>query len=813
MEHKFRRYTGSLLAIIVLGGLALRLYDIRAESVWWDEYTSLKYLDAPSLSAFLRINHTLDPATMPVYDAFEYLWGRLISPSPIGLRLASVVFGTATIGVMYATGALVFGPVAGLTAAICVALSPIHRHFSQEIHMYGPMTLLAAMSLYTLLRILRGGGRWWWAAHIVVNILLMWSHTFGLLAPFVEGVYLLLCRWIPFNPLRQPSRNVSIKDNNSSIAASAGDTQILRSKKLMAWCAVHAVLVVPLLYYVTGIQFWSPEQTASWQKTPGFFEFLGDVFADDAVHLTYQLRPSSQMRTLARLHPLFDLAWLVIAGAALVWGTRRMLRDRTMLLFILFLLLPPIILYTASLVWRPCIFPRYTVYCSLGLYVLIGGAIAALPRKGMRIAGVVAVAALMAYQIAILLPGPQRTDWLSAGRFLKQQADPRDPILVQVSIWKDVLLFNMGACANPVSSAETIETLADQAAFLLDCFGCGDLSRPCGRTIWMVVVLNYFESGPYKELNALLAARNLRYKVKEFQGIENILAYAITAVGKPVVEGKSPPGQKDFMEGYGNLAVALAEQGDRDTARRAARRIPGIESPGSPARDIYGNLLRAIESGGDVTGPAAAVRALLDGYGYRENNQLRAAAACFEAAARHDPNYAIAYSEWGMALADTNDRDKAVAPLRRAGELNPDLGVRYGRLTQVLAEKGDPAPTRKAMDCFLAGLGQLGSGQNDEARKTFEECARLDPKYALSYLCLSIVDIIENKIPECRAHLEKAFVADPVFLGAWRPFIVALFDTKDYNAAWDELHRIETAGGSVSTPFVEKLRAESGRDR
>ena len=117
------------------------------------------------------------------------------------------------------------------------------------------------------------------------------------------------------------------------------------------------------------------------------------------------------------------------------------------------------------------------------------------------------------------------------------------------------------------------------------------------------------------------------------------------------------------------------------------------------------------------------------------------------------------------------------------------------------------------MDLFLSGLGQLGSGRNDEARKTFEECARLDPQYALSHLCLAIVDLIENKIPECRAHLEKAFAADPVFLGAWRPFMVALFDTKDYNAAWHELHRIEAAGGSVSTPFVERLRAESGRDR
>ena len=44
--------------LIILGimivGLLLRLFGLRAESAWWDEYASLTFLDAPTLAAFLH---------------------------------------------------------------------------------------------------------------------------------------------------------------------------------------------------------------------------------------------------------------------------------------------------------------------------------------------------------------------------------------------------------------------------------------------------------------------------------------------------------------------------------------------------------------------------------------------------------------------------------------------------------------------------------------------------------------------------------------------------------------------------------------
>jgi len=87
-----------LLALILLTGLFARLHGISRESIWWDDFTSVMHLEPPQewqdspdyvrwnqtvirgtstgLLDFLRKNRSLDPATMPFYYTFEYLWNH-----------------------------------------------------------------------------------------------------------------------------------------------------------------------------------------------------------------------------------------------------------------------------------------------------------------------------------------------------------------------------------------------------------------------------------------------------------------------------------------------------------------------------------------------------------------------------------------------------------------------------------------------------------------------------------------------------------------------------------------------------------------
>ena len=142
-------------ALIFAAALALRVWHITAECPWYDEIITLRYLNAPSLADFLASVRLENGAVPPLYLALEYGWARLAVPSETSLRLLSVAFGELTVVMTYLMGRRLFGHVAGCVAAAGLAVNASHVVYSQEIRMYALTTLLAAISAYTFLGLLR----------------------------------------------------------------------------------------------------------------------------------------------------------------------------------------------------------------------------------------------------------------------------------------------------------------------------------------------------------------------------------------------------------------------------------------------------------------------------------------------------------------------------------------------------------------------------------------------------------------------------------------------------------------------------------
>src|SRR6266496_855935 len=67
-------------------------------------------------------------------------------------RMTSVVFGLATIYLIYQLGALLYGRQAGLIAALFVSLMPYHVVVTRQVLLDGPMVLFATLALYMLAR-------------------------------------------------------------------------------------------------------------------------------------------------------------------------------------------------------------------------------------------------------------------------------------------------------------------------------------------------------------------------------------------------------------------------------------------------------------------------------------------------------------------------------------------------------------------------------------------------------------------------------------------------------------------------------------
>lgn len=540
-------YHYAALAVILLAGAGLRLHNIGSESVWWDEFSSLIHLSppagyeespyfaqwqkttlqevAPSLFDFWQANRTLDPATMPLYYTLEYLAWNYGGHSVLLLRIISFVISMAALPLMYLFGRRLFGARAALLATALLALSPVHVQFAQEIRMYGLFTLLALASAYTFCRVADAGKVPWWAAHIAVNILLLWTHPFAVWIPFVEGLTLVL----------------AFRDRIGRVAV---------------WVACHAVLLVPTALYISTIRYYGVESTGSWMQMPDAFGFFGDLIGDDFVGMTYQFwakadtlnqfLPESISLLFVNYCAYIGLGLSALVLALLVLSVRSAytnapesgtavapLQRRWLLLLFLWAFLPPLILLVLSLTWRPMIQPRYTLHCSLALYLLVSAGAVSIPRRAWRTAAMALLVAGYLFQHALLFKGPHHPDWRGAAEYIEQNAHPDDLILAHDWLWRRVFAYNLGPVPNIVSYGGKFSTQEYRSLAEL-CITWTELKRSRldgsgqPRGLWVVIRTDYFNIGPIKAFDKELELLGLAWDYREFKGMQHVCVYHIS---------------------------------------------------------------------------------------------------------------------------------------------------------------------------------------------------------------------------------------------------------------------------------------------
>lgn len=140
-----RRGVPFLLALIVLLALGLRLARLTFQPLWWDEGWSLYFAasDVPSLLDLTSVD--IHP---PLYYLLLRLWQSVAGSDVVSVRLFSVLIGTAAVPLFSLLGRRLLGRGGGLLAALLLAISPFHVYYSQEVRMYGLVTLLGLATFY-----------------------------------------------------------------------------------------------------------------------------------------------------------------------------------------------------------------------------------------------------------------------------------------------------------------------------------------------------------------------------------------------------------------------------------------------------------------------------------------------------------------------------------------------------------------------------------------------------------------------------------------------------------------------------------------
>lgn len=184
--------TRGLVVLLTLIGLALRAFHLNAQSLWFDEISSVRIAITPvsALIQTIQSGGAIEP-TAWLSTAYYALAKAVLSiphDSPDALlRATAAALGVATIPALAWTASAFLPQSAVLAATAAIAISPFHVWYSQEVRPYALLVLLVTLTMGTLVRALATDRVTWWGATTVLMALAFYSQPIALALLLITG--------------------------------------------------------------------------------------------------------------------------------------------------------------------------------------------------------------------------------------------------------------------------------------------------------------------------------------------------------------------------------------------------------------------------------------------------------------------------------------------------------------------------------------------------------------------------------------------------------------------------------------------------
>lgn len=236
-----------IVGALTLAAFGLRVFWLDHQSLWFDEGWSW-YVSTRSWAGLAEILRQVD-SHPPLYYVLLKGWMVLAGQSDFSLRFLSVMAGTATLPVVYVLGQRLLRRWSmALTATVCLAFSPPHIVYSQEVRMYAWAVLWTALSVYWALRWLARPAPKTLGIYVLTAAAALYTNYFTGLVVVFENVMVAL--WVAAGAWRLVKPESTVLNG---------------WKKLGWWLAAQIILglslllLAPLLQGVLGRNFvWRP---------------------------------------------------------------------------------------------------------------------------------------------------------------------------------------------------------------------------------------------------------------------------------------------------------------------------------------------------------------------------------------------------------------------------------------------------------------------------------------------------------------------------------------------------------------------------
>ncbi len=512
------------VAEITFVALVLRRYHLGVESFWFDEADIVRQAQQPlgaMLDAFTRAGEN-----GPLYTLLLHFWVALFGTGETAVRTLPLIFGTATVPVIYWLGKRVGGTALGLLAAVLLAVSPFHVWHSQDAKMYTLVVLVTLLSTALYLQALETGSTRWWAAYVLATWVALFTHGLAIL---------ILAAQLIATPLIWPRG-----------AAASGVAPGSRRRR---WLIALLVLLVPFLPIAwERLYAWLVGNlNGAWYTPTGLHDMLDALFVKFALN-----RALPPWETVG--------AWATgIVFAIGLWPWART-RRRTWA-FLVVLWLAPILVFWLITLRVPLFQPRYLIIVLPFYLIFVAAGLVRLARVGLPVA-TAALLVLLTFQGAALAqinysPQPQKEEWRQAIDYVKQHARLRDVIIVDPGYLSTaVQLYYQGGCDLPAIPIEAVPNLNTQDFGDRELASWLDTAITNHERVWLITSPERMgKDDPQGKVQGFFEGklwpwpRYYQFAVQEYIGVK-VTGYALNAQPHSWYPGPVYPQQVNFAGGF-----------------------------------------------------------------------------------------------------------------------------------------------------------------------------------------------------------------------------------------------------------------------
>ncbi len=189
IEIKNIKQTGFYLTGLTLLALGLRLFRLGFRSLWLDEAYSLKLASADWQGIVQGAAMDIHP---PLFHILLGGWIRVFGTSEYALRSLSALMGALLIPVIFKLVAVMINRRAAWFTAGLTAVSPYFLELSRSGRMAGLLALLVVLAWYFFWRFLNDDRIWSIVGYGAAILAALYTHYFGFLVLFSQHLYIFM---------------------------------------------------------------------------------------------------------------------------------------------------------------------------------------------------------------------------------------------------------------------------------------------------------------------------------------------------------------------------------------------------------------------------------------------------------------------------------------------------------------------------------------------------------------------------------------------------------------------------------------------